>query len=116
VLNGVRVLTMMWVVMGNTFINSIIGAVNILTIDFVIQRPFILIIEAALLTVDIFFFVGGFFMAYQFAKDLTPSLKKYPLRILGRLLRILPSYMLTILIWYSMFIHWGDGPRWIPNE
>jgi len=55
-------------------------------------------------------------MAYQFAKDLTPAVKKYPLRVLGRLLRILPAYMLTILIWYSMFIHWGGGPRWVPNE
>lgn len=106
----------MWVVMGNTFINSLIGSINILTIDFVFQRPFILIIEAALLTVDVFFFVGGFFMAYQFVRDLTPDHRKYPLRIIGKLFRILPVYMLTILIWYSMWIHWGGGPRWVPNE
>jgi len=35
VLNGVRVMTMMWVVMGNTFINSLIGAINVLTIDYI---------------------------------------------------------------------------------
>lgn len=35
VFDGVRVLTLMWVIMGNTFINSIIGAINVLTIDFV---------------------------------------------------------------------------------
>ena len=107
---------MLWVVMGNTFINAIIGSINILSMDHIIKRPFILIIEAGLLTPDIFFFIGGFFMAYQFAKDLTPATKKLPMRVLSRLVRVLPAYMLTIMIWYAMFMHWGSGPRWVPNQ
>jgi peptidoglycan/LPS O-acetylase OafA/YrhL len=115
-MNGVRVITTFWVIMCNTFINSIIGSVNVLTIDAIIQRPFILMIEAGLLTSDLFFFLGGFFLAYCFAKDLTPVPRKYFLVIFKRFLRILPCYVLTILIWYSMFMHLGGGPRWIPNQ
>ena len=21
-----------------------------------------------------------------------------------------------MLVWYSMFMHWGSGPRWVPNQ
>ena len=102
--------------MGNTFINAIIGASNILTIDSLIQRPFSLIIATTTLSTDIFFFFSGFFMAYLFNKKADTSAKKYPLTIINRLLRILPTYILVILIWYSMFMHWGSGPRWLPNQ
>jgi hypothetical protein len=36
VLNGVRALTIMWIVMGDTFFNSVIGAVNVITLNFVL--------------------------------------------------------------------------------
>jgi hypothetical protein len=36
VLNGVRALTIMWIVMGDTFFNSIIGAVNVISLNFVL--------------------------------------------------------------------------------
>lgn len=36
VLNGVRALTLMWIVMGDTFFNSIIGAINVITLNFVL--------------------------------------------------------------------------------
>lgn len=116
VFDGVRALTLMWVIMGNTFINSLIGAINVLTVDFVFQRPFILIVECALLTVDIFFFIGGFFIAYKFAHKLAGPLLNYPLLILKRALRYLPAYVIVILVWYSMFMHLGNGPKWIPDE
>ena len=116
VLNGIRALTLIWVIMGNTFINAIIGAINVITLDDIIQRPFSLIIQATLLSSDIFFFIGGFFMAYAFCRSVDSSAKKYPLTILYRYLRIVPSYLFAILIWYSMFMHWGSGPKWVPNQ
>ena len=106
----------MWVIMGNTFINAIIGAINVITLDDIIQRPFSLMVEATLLSSDVFFFLSGFFMAYSFCKEMNYSIKRYPLAILSRLLRIIPAYLLTILVWYSMFMHWGSGPRWVPNQ
>jgi hypothetical protein len=44
VLNGVRAIAMMWTVLGSTFVNSIIGAINILTVDAVFVKPFILMV------------------------------------------------------------------------
>ena len=36
VLNGVRALTIMWIVMGDCFFNSVVGAVNVITLNFVL--------------------------------------------------------------------------------
>ena len=41
---------------------------------------------------------------------------KYPLAILQRVLRIWPAYILTMLIYYGIFMHMGGGPRWQNNE
>lgn len=40
------------------------------------------------------------------------SVLKYPLAILHRLLRFWPSYIMAILIYYSLFLHSGEGPLW----
>ena len=105
---------MMWIVMGSTFLFNVIGATNAATIDLVFQKPFVLLLEACVLTSDVLFFLGGFFLAYKFAKDSSNTYKKYVFTILQKLMRILPAYVLTILFWYSVFIHLGSGPRWIP--
>jgi len=41
---------------------------------------------------------------------------KYILAILQRLLRIWPAYILVMLMYYTIFMHLGSGPRWGANE
>lgn len=41
---------------------------------------------------------------------------KYPFAILQRALRIWPAYLMTIIFYYSVFMHLGSGPRWSANE
>jgi peptidoglycan/LPS O-acetylase OafA/YrhL len=36
--------------------------------------------------------------------------------ILQRVLRIWPCYIMTMLIYYTIFMHLGSGPRWNVNE
>lgn len=40
------------------------------------------------------------------------SLFAYPLAILQRLLRFWPSYIMAMLIFYTIYLHLGSGPRW----
>lgn len=55
-------------------------------------------------------------MAFVFLRDKTKSLAKYPLAVLHRVLRIWPCYIITMLIYYTVFMHLGSGPRWSQNE
>jgi peptidoglycan/LPS O-acetylase OafA/YrhL len=115
VFNGIRTLAMMWVVIGHVYLNSLAGNVNTPSAEDIFKKPFTLIIEAGLLSVDVFFFMGGFFLAFVFLREKNKSWLKYPFAILQRVLRIWPCYIITILIYYSVFMHLGSGPRWIQN-
>ena len=66
--------------------------------------------------VDVFFYVGGFLLAYVFVKEGQNTLGKYPLAIVQRFLRFWPSYLFAILIFYSVYLHLGQGPHWASDE
>jgi len=69
VFNGIRSLSMVWVVLGHAFLNTAVGGVkNLANLPDIIKKPFFLIIEAGFLSVDIFFFLGGFFLAFVFLR------------------------------------------------
>ena len=74
-----------------------------------------LIITGGLFAVDTFFFVGGFLMAYVFLKERTQTMFKYPLAILNRYLRFVPSYFFAIMIFREFLPHMGRGPFWSQN-
>lgn len=113
-MNGVRSLAMMWVVIGHMFTSMIGATTNVSTsvekLSFL--KPFFLFIEAGLFSVDVFFFIGGLLVAYVMLKDTTKSDLKYPLAIVQRVLRFWPSYLFTILFYYSFYKHLGSGPNW----
>jgi peptidoglycan/LPS O-acetylase OafA/YrhL len=60
----------MWVVIGHVFsffLGS--GVVNIDDIEVPANKPSFLLIEAGLVSVDIFFMLGGFFLAFVFLRQ-----------------------------------------------
>jgi peptidoglycan/LPS O-acetylase OafA/YrhL len=66
--------------------------------------------------VDVFFFIAGLLLTHVFLRDSSKLLAKYPLAIFQRMLRIWPSYIFTILIYYSVYDHLGSGPLWGQDE
>ena len=64
--------------------------------------------------VDVFFYVGGLLLAYVFIREVQNNKSKfaYPLAFIQRLLRFWPSYIMAMLIFYTIYLNLGSGPRW----
>lgn len=116
VFNGVRSLAMLYVIFGHQYSLVIVNTSNLLTLNEVLYEWKQLFIEAGILAVDTFFFVGGFLVAYSVLKeDKVKTKLKYPLAILNRYLRFVPSYLMAILLYYSVMPHLVSGPFWYQN-
>ena len=115
VFNGIKTICMMWVVMGHLFSIRLQNNVNVAGISSKVEEPFFLWITAAFLSVDVFFWIGGFLVAYSFMREKSKSILKYPIAIVHRVLRFWPSYTMTILLYYAVYIHTSSGPLWPVN-
>jgi peptidoglycan/LPS O-acetylase OafA/YrhL len=71
---------------------------------------------AAFFAVDVYFFLGGFLVAYSFLREKSKNPLKYPIAIVHRVLRFWPSYLMAILILYAVFLQLGHGMFWFQNE
>jgi peptidoglycan/LPS O-acetylase OafA/YrhL len=102
---------MMWVVIGHAFslwINVIYNITNALYFG---NKPYILVLEAAFFAVDVFFCLGGFFLAFIMLRNkITPKI--CGLSIIQRAFRIWPVFILTMLYFYSLHMRMGSGPTW----
>lgn len=115
-LNGVRALSMLWVIIGHEFAFMIQFSENVLTISNQLEKSYFLVIEAGVFAVDTFFFIGGFLVAYSLLKQENKTFWKYPLGIVNRWLRLVPAYFAAIMFFYSILIHLGEGPVWSQVE
>lgn len=103
---------MMWVIFGHMYSVRIQNIVNALTVTNEVETPFYLLVLASFFAVDVFFYIGGFLVAYSFLRNSMKSIMKYPLAIVHRVLRFWPSYIMAMLIYSGIMIHTGSGPLW----
>ena len=111
-LNGVRSLMMLWVVFSHEYAFSLNNSENLFSFAEIVSQWQFVIIVSGYFSVDAFFFIGGFLVAYAFLKEQSTSFFKYPLAIFNRFLRLIPAYFVAIMIYYSVFPHLGSGPLW----
>lgn len=71
-----------------------------------------MLVLSAFFAVDVFFYIGGFLVAYSFLRNNMKSIMKYPLAIVHRLLRFWPSYIMAMVVYYGIMLHTGSGPLW----
>ncbi|XP_066260576.1 nose resistant to fluoxetine protein 6-like [Euwallacea similis] len=115
VIHGLRVISMMWIVVGHSF--SFLIAYPSTDADFTENFEWTwgsLYLTTAHLAVDTFFFLSGFLMAYQYLKQKPQSfdghIKRVPFMVLHRYLRLTPVVAATYFIVVSLSRHLGNGP------
>lgn len=113
IFDGVRALSMMWVVIGHSFSFYLsAGLVNILDITVVLNKPFFLVLEAGLLSVDVFFLLAGFFLAFVYLRETNKTITGIGFGILQRALRIWPAFIICMMFYDSLFMQLGSGIFW----
>ncbi|XP_032220153.2 nose resistant to fluoxetine protein 6 isoform X3 [Nematostella vectensis] len=116
-INGMRVLSMFWVILGHTFLFMTLASgltSNLLTSYKVVQRFSFQVILNATVSVDSFFFLSGLLVAYLSMRHMDKTngrlnLFKY---YFHRFWRLTPAYMLVILFFNKLTRFLGDGPLW----
>jgi len=115
ILNGLRVFAIVWVILGHTYLYMLEGPIqNATTWPFnLIDTPIMTIVMAAPYSVDIFFWLSGFLGAYLLLTGMKKKkgrIEPYYGIVLHRVLRLWPMYAATLLLFWGVVKHLGDGP------
>ncbi|XP_071103158.1 O-acyltransferase like protein-like [Haliotis cracherodii] len=116
-LNGIRVLSMGWVILGHTFLTLMPNAENPKIFGRLTQSFSFQIITNATLSVDSFFLLSGLLVTYLFLKETEKAgglkVKHMILYYVHRYLRLTPIYAYVIFINTFLVVYLTDGPTWM---
>ncbi|CAD8107262.1 unnamed protein product [Paramecium primaurelia] len=117
VFNGIRSLSIFWVIFGHDQLIRGSNSFNLIDIPYKITEPgWVTLTPAAYFAVDTFFFVGGFLAAVLLLEKLTKlrtiKFTLVPAMWLHRFLRIWPTYAFCILVYWQLTVYMSDGPIW----
>ncbi|KAJ8721773.1 hypothetical protein PYW08_004175 [Mythimna loreyi] len=114
--DGIRAISMMWVVVGHTYCMTLLGFVhNVADTMTWISSFSATWINSAPITVDTFFMLSGVLAVYTVIGKITRMrfIKTIHLFYLNRLLRMFPLLAALVLLQASLFNHVSDGPYWL---
>ncbi|XP_071956995.1 nose resistant to fluoxetine protein 6-like [Antedon mediterranea] len=111
-LNGIRVISLWWVMLGHTYAFAMTLFSNpTVTLD-IISRFTFQAVGNATFSVDSFFFLSGLLVTYLTLKYLQKHDGKlnWVMFYVHRYLRLTPVYMMVIFIFTTLTIHFANGP------
>ena len=116
-INGMRVLSMFWVILGHTYywVLTYDVAANSIEAGQTIPKRFLFqLVDNFTLSVDTFFVLSGLLLSYLCIKDMERRQGKFPfiLFYVHRLIRLSPGYYLSVFIYFKVLQHVGSGPLW----
>ncbi|KAM3956529.1 nose resistant to fluoxetine protein 6-like [Aphomia sociella] len=114
-LDGIRAISMCWVVVGHTYSMTLLGFIHNLEETLAWLRKFSSTwVNAAPLTVDTFFLLSGLLAVYTTVGKISRGrfIRSIHLFYINRLLRMFPLLATVILLQASVFNHISDGPFW----
>ncbi|KRY75622.1 Nose resistant to fluoxetine protein 6 [Trichinella pseudospiralis] len=117
-LNGIRVLSMCWIIFGHTYYWAIPYINNVIEAYKLPDNIFNQVLLNASLSVDSFFFIGGTLLSYICLKKMskTSTLIRSPLFwaqfFFHRYLRVTPVYMAVLAIHAVLTKYISSGPLW----
>ncbi|XP_060066014.1 nose resistant to fluoxetine protein 6-like [Ylistrum balloti] len=115
-INGVRFLSMSWVLLGHTFAFGIGVADNLLTfLPAFMKRWTAHVILNALVSVDSFFTISGLLLSYLVLKEMKKKNGKlnWGMFYFHRFWRLTPPYMLLMMVYVPLFRYMFQGPDWL---
>ena len=113
-INGLRVMSMFWVILCHTHFWVFIGGVeNIVHIKDVLSRFSFQAIGNAFFSVDSFFFLSGLLVAYLTFREMKRKKGQFPFLTyyLHRYLRLTPTYAFVLFFIWFLMMHLGEGPN-----
>ena len=115
VLNGVRVISMYFVVLGHSVgMMTISSAINWQSVESLITSWWVYYISLGLYSVDVFFFISAFLASYlMISKFHGKRCLNIGMIYLHRLIRLIPSLLLFTGLYIAFFQMTGSGPIWL---
>uniref|UniRef100_A0A5S6R5D4 NRF domain-containing protein n=1 Tax=Trichuris muris TaxID=70415 RepID=A0A5S6R5D4_TRIMR len=117
-LNGIRVLSMLWIIFGHSYYWAIPYLNNIVYAYELPENVFNQILLNGSLSVDSFFFLGATLLAFVWMKKLKnkTALTRSPLfwvqYLAHRYLRVTPVYLIVLVVYAVLVPKATDGPMW----
>lgn len=117
-LNGVRVMSMGWVILGHCYLYRLTYSCirNFNDILPLLEKAKTTVVYSGQFAVDSFFWMSGFLMAVLLLQQLTSgrtmSLWGWAYLYFHRLYRILPAYMFVLFLMWAFLKYMGNGPLW----
>lgn len=112
-----RVFSIFWIVFGHDMWFRFMNIKNWMeTLDILMTPGIPTLVPAAYFAVDTFFWIGGFLVTIGLLSQIVKAksfAKFYFLSVLHRFIRIWPTYMLAILIYWKIAPYTSNGPIWL---
>ena len=111
-INGLRVITMCWVILGHTHLFSLItGIDNITHLRSTLSRFSFQPIGNGFFAVDTFFLLSGLLVAYLSMRQMKRKNGRFPFLTyyLHRYLRLTPTYVFVLFFMWLLTMHLTDG-------
>lgn len=114
-LNGIRVISMFWVILGHTLLWSLHFSNNSLyVLKYEVPKFTFQANISAPFAVDSFFLLSGVLVAYLTLRKMAKLKGKFPVLLyyVHRILRITPAYAFVLFSYWFLTVHFADGPLW----
>ncbi|CAF3638284.1 unnamed protein product [Rotaria sp. Silwood1] len=112
-LNGLRVLSLFWVIFGHTITFCLIYTSNIVDGFAWSHSIAFQLVISSMFSVDTFFVLSGFLTAILFAREVAKkklSLRLFILYYIHRYIRLTPTFVLVMLVSINLSPYFGRGP------
>ncbi|OWF39479.1 Nose resistant to fluoxetine protein 6 [Mizuhopecten yessoensis] len=112
--NGIRVLSLSWVILGHTYYFTVSLSKNLVVATDWASRWTFQAVLSALFSVDSFFLLSGMLVSFLTLKEMQKKNGKinWLMYYFHRFWSPTPAYMLVLVTYIGLFHYWGDGPFW----
>ncbi|CAG0883840.1 unnamed protein product [Cyprideis torosa] len=115
-LNGIRVLSMVWVIYGHVYNFSFnTGVTNpVSSILDITKQPMFSVMLGGTVSTDSFLFLSGFLVTYLLLKEMEKRNGRFDVVMyyVHRYIRLTPIYMVGVWFLATMYTKMGSGPLW----